>query len=86
MQIDKFLIVSDEWQVNIFQINVDTGEVRALTDSTRVYSGPTALAFDPLRKNLYYYDKKNLVIRLTSLDGSVSTPLPNVANASGKTA
>lgn len=85
MQIETFLIVSDESQCNIFQISVDTGEVRALTINKGVLPLTTGLAFDAFRNYLYYFDKRNLVIKRTSFDGTVSTSLPNVTNATGKT-
>ena len=48
----KFLLVGDFDQQDIFAIQPETGEVRALLDASLFYS-PSALAFDPQLAILY---------------------------------
>lgn len=60
--------MTDERQMNTFQIDVDTGEVRAITFFEGVF--PTAMDFDLIGKCFYWFDSTYKGIRKTAFDNS----------------
>lgn len=67
---DRFLLMTDEEQGNTFQIDVETGEVRAVTFNEGMH--PTAMDFDPIGKSFYWIDSRPTYRRIkkTALDNS----------------
>lgn len=68
MKLGKFLLMSDKRQKNVFQIDVDTGEVRALTINQGVFL--TAMTFDPLCNCFYHFDSVNRIVKKTAFDNT----------------
>lgn len=79
MELGKFLLMSDERQKNVFQINIDTGEVRALTINQGFYL--TAMTFDPLCNCFYHFDRVNQIVKKTAFDNSY---IQNLFYANGR--
>ncbi|XP_046577867.1 low-density lipoprotein receptor-related protein 4-like [Haliotis rubra] len=64
---NNFLLVTDAYQRQVFQVSSSNGVVHAVRHSTR--HSPIAIGFDPIKMRLYWSDNTVHIIKGSNLDG-----------------